>query len=209
MVYTTLFLIGLLGLIAQALLGAGHIQGGLHQGHATGPVHISHGPAAAHGHATHNAAAGIHRETSGFRPNQILLTILSPLTIFSTCLGAGATGLLMKHVHWHSYEIGLAAAAGGVVFYLLLVRPVWSTIFRFASKPSEALAGARAQTAEAVSRFDASGRGVVRLTVDGQIVRVLAMLEADDVGHTPVEPGDRLTVTSVDGRTNSCRVTRL
>ena len=67
-----------------------------------------------------------------------------------------------------------------------------------------------AREAEAQSSFDAGGKGLVRLTIDGQLVRILATLEADERPEAPtIRPGDKLTVTSVDGKTNSCRVARL
>ncbi len=99
---------------------------------------------------------------------------------------------------------------GGLVFFGLLVRPIWNLLFRFASKPSAALEGMVARQAEAVTGFDEWGRGLVGLTIDGQWVRVLATLETDtSADAAPIKPGERLTVISVDGRANSCRVARL
>lgn len=122
----------------------------------------------------------------------------------------GATGLLLRDMRLPPVWVLVAALAGGMLFYGLVIRPLWSFIFRFASTPSQALAGAVAQEAEAQSAFDASGKGLVRLTIDGQLVRVLATLEADERQEAPsIRPGDKLTVTSVDGKTNSCRVARL
>jgi hypothetical protein len=209
MIYTTLFWVGLMGLFAQAVLGlshggsAGHSGG--HAGHSGG--HAGHsGGHAPHGHAGHGHANG----TRGGRGPSPLWTLLSPLTIFSLCLGAGATGLLTKPAHLTSTLAALAAILGGLVFYGLLVRPLWTLIFRFASTPSEALEGMVARQAEAVTGFDASGRGLVGLTIDGQWVRVLAILESDDQSNAAIiKPGEKLTVTSVDGHTNTCRVARL
>ena len=137
-------------------------------------------------------------------------TLLSPLAIFSLCLGAGATGLLLRPVHLAAALTALAAIAGGFMFFGLLVRPLWNLLFKFASKPSAALEGMVARQAEAVTGFDGRGRGLVGLTIDGQWVRVLATLEAEDQTNAPaVKPGERLTVISVDGRRNTCRVARL
>ena len=121
----------------------------------------------------------------------------------------GATGLLLKHLHLRTDLVAGAALLGGMVFYGLLIRPLWNVMFRFASTPSTALAGTVAKEAEALTRFDATGKGLVRVTIDGQIVRILATLEPEDRDEGAVRPGDRLTVTSVDGHTNSCRVARL
>ena len=192
MIYTTLLLIGLLGLFAQAVLGISHSGHAGHGGHT--------------GHGGHRAAPG----GRGERGPSPLWTLLSPLAIFSLCLGAGATGLLLRPAHLAAATVALAAVLGGLVFFGLLVRPLWNLLFKFASKPSAALEGMVASQAEAVTGFDGRGRGLVGLTIDGQWVRVLATLEADDQIDAPaVKPGERLTVISVDGRANTCRVARL
>lgn len=201
MLYTTLLLVGLVGLFAQAVLGLSH---GGHAGHADHAGHIDHA-----GHTDHGGHDGHHGDHAAERGPSPLWNLLSPLAIFSLCLGAGATGLLLRPMHWVSALTLLAALLGGLVFFGLLVRPLWTLLFQFASKPSDALEGMVARQAEAVTGFDGNGRGLVGLTIDGQWVRVLATLEADEAEATPVKPGERLTVLSVDGRTNSCRVARL
>ena len=197
MIYTTLFLIGLLGLLAQAFLGLSH----------GGPAHAGYSHA---GHGGHNHGHGnSHSHTSERGPSP-LWTLLSPLTLFSLCLGIGGTGLLLRPSHLAPVLGMLIALLGGLVFYGLLVRPVWNLMFRFASKPSAALEGMVSHQAEALGRFDERGRGLVGLTIDGQWVRVLALLETDTQAEAPtIQPGDQLTVTSVDGRANTCHVTRL
>ena len=201
LVFSTLLLIGVVGLLAQVLLG-GHHAG--HMGHHA-PVGHAHG-----GHAGHNHGGQSHTgHTDQSRGPSPLWTLLSPLALFSLCLGTGATGLLLKHLHLPTVPAVGAALLGGVVFYGLLVRPLWNVLFRFASTPSTSLAGTVAHEAEALTRFDALGKGLVRVTVDGQLVRIIATLEPEDRAEGAVRPGDRLTITSVDGRTNSCRVARL
>ena len=201
LVFSTLLLLGICGLLAQVLLG-GHHAG--HMGHHA-PVGHAHGGHAGHGQAGHDHGAQSH---SGRGPSP-LWTLLSPLAFFSVCLGTGASGLLLKHLHLPTGLVAGAALLGGLVFYGLLVRPLWNTLFRFASTPSTSLAGTVAHEAEALTRFDASGKGLVRVTVDGQLVRIIATLEPEDRAEGVVRPGDRLTITSVDGHTNSCRVARL
>jgi hypothetical protein len=206
MVYTTLFLIGLLGLFAQLMLGSGHVHG---TGHNAGGQAAGHGHAG-HGHGSHHH--GIQGIKGGLRArgSDFLWTLLSPLTIFSICLGMGLTGLLLKHHNPHAPISALAAALGGLALYAVIVRPIWNLVFRFATQPSRALEGSTAQSVEAISRFDASGKGLVRLTIDGQVVRILAQLETDEKTQAPeIQPGEKLTITSVDGRTNTCRVARL
>ena len=187
---STLLMIGVLGLLAQVFLGSAHI------GHVGQHAHAGH---------THGGP-----RTEGNQAASTLWALLSPLTLFSVCVGMGATGLLMKHLHLPSAWVILAALVGGLFFYGLVIRPLWDLIFRFASTPSLALEGTVAREAEAQSSFDASGKGLVRLTIDGQVVRILATLEADERAEAPtIRLGDKLTVTSVDGKTNSCRVARL
>ncbi|MGI4790256.1 MAG: hypothetical protein ACRYFS_15570 [Janthinobacterium lividum] len=199
MIYTTLFLIGLIGLFAQAVLGMSHGSG--HSGHTGHASHTGHT-----GHAEHGAHHSSHSE----RGPSPLWTLLSPLAIFSLSLGAGATGLLLHPAHLGVALTALAAILGGCVFFGLLVRPIWNLLFRFASTPSTALEGMVARQAEAVTSFDRSGRGLVGLTIDGQWVRVLATLEQEGQFDAPaIRPGEQLTVISVDGHTNSCRVARL
>lgn len=205
MIYETLLAVGGLGLLAQTVLGFAHGHGDHHGGHHgehSGNGHQAHG----HGHA-HSEHGEHHGEQKQAGPSP-LWAIFSPLTIFSISLGAGATGLLAGP-HLSAPLTGLAAAGGGIAFYGLFVRPLWTLLFRFTSEPARALDGSVAASAEAVTRFDEKGQGIVRLTVDGQIVRVLAHLESDDRAKgVDVRPGDRLVVTSVDGQKNTCRVSR-
>lgn len=200
MIYETLLAVGVLGLLAQAVLGMAHGHDG-HHGHVGN--HAAH---ADHGHAGggHAHQGGHHEAGEGAWH---LASLFSPLTIFSLCVGAGATGLLMRP---YLVPVAVAAAAlvGAGAFYGLVVRPLWTLLFQFASRPSRALEGAVTSSAEALTRFDAQGQGMVRIILDGQIVRLLAHLESDEVADR-IRPGDRLVVTSVDGHTNTCRVARL
>ncbi len=220
MIYTTLLLIGALGLLAQALFGLGHGHAGAHHaaghGHGAGG-HALHGHGAgthAHGHAAHaqhgqnGQSRTAQTELHGGHGASEIWTLLSPLTIFSVCVGVGATGLLLRPQHWAGALTALAAILGGLLFYGLVIRPLWGLVFRFASTPGTALEGTVAGECEALGRFDAQGRGMVKLTIDGQRVRVLAFLESDDRGQ-PVTPGEQLTVISVDAHANTCRVARL
>ena len=53
-----------------------------------------------------------------------LWAVLSPLTIFSVCVGMGATGLLLKHLRLPPTWVGLAALLGGLLFYGLSSGPL-------------------------------------------------------------------------------------
>jgi len=139
-----------------------------------------------------------------------LLSLLSPLTLFSAALGAGATGLLLSSFLRNPLLVALAAVAGGIFLYAAVVQPIYRVIFGFASKPASALEGSVAKSAEAMTRFDARGQGIIKVNVDGQIVRLLANLDPEDTKRgVVVSPGETLVVTSVDAAKNVCQVTRL
>ncbi|BDI29104.1 hypothetical protein CCAX7_11550 [Capsulimonas corticalis] len=229
--YQSLLAVGGIGLALQTVLGMGH--GHHHDPAAAGGRHMGAGAAHDGGHdaallhagrfvgsgargqgarsqggARSRASAGRGRASvwSLFAP---LLSLLSPLTFFSLCVGAGASGMMLESRHLPSLWTGLGAVAGALIFYTLIVRPIWSFLFRFASKPSEALEGTVSHEAVAMSRFE-RGKGVVQVNIDGQLVRILANLETDKEGRPgDIEPGEKLLVVSVDGRANSCRVMRI
>ena len=96
--------------------------------------------------------------------------------------------MLLRPVHLAASLTALAAILGGLVFFGLGVRPLWNLLFRFASKPSAALEGMVARQAEAVTGFDERGRGLVGLTIDGQWVRVLAILDEVRADAAPINP---------------------
>lgn len=201
MIYETLLAVGAIGLIAQAVLGFAHSGGG-HGGHAGHEGHV--------GSVAHHAEGGGHHHINGHHhadhgPATSLWTLVSPLRWFATSLGAGATGLLLRGVLHPPLLVAFLAALGGVLFHGLVVQPLFRLALRFASQPAATLAGAVATEAIADSRFDPAGAGIVRATVDGQVVRLLAQLDEP----TDVAPGERLVVTSVDPQKNTCRVTRL
>ena len=208
--YTLLF-IGGFGLVVQLVLGAhwGHFQ-------HSGPVTHVHTGGGAH-HATgHPSSMRMSERPAAPRGGanasrlEFALAILSPMTIFSVCLGAGATGLLIERFHLTLIEVEIGAAIGGIAFYTLVVKPLMSFILNFASKPSTALEGAISGEAEAISHFDSSGKGLVNVKVDGQLIRVLAILEdSDKHSASEISVGDHLLVTSIDGHTNACRVARI
>lgn len=121
----------------------------------------------------------------------------------------GAVGLLAR-AYLDSIPTGLLATAGGIAFYRFAVRPLMSLVLAFASKPATNLSGAIAREAIAAGRFDAQGRGIVEVTIDGEVRNLLAYLDAEDrkTGGS-IASGDRVLVTSVDSQKNTCRVTRL
>ena len=138
----------------------------------------------------------------------LLFELLSPLTLFSLALGAGATGLILQSLGLTLVQVAVAAALGAAIFYLAILRPLRSLIFSFASRPAELLDGALMQEAEVVTSFNAHGEGIVRLNVDGRSIDVLARLEKAEHG-AHVHRGQRVLVEDVDTHRNEVRVSRL
>ncbi|MDX1931476.1 MAG: hypothetical protein SFU56_02610 [Capsulimonadales bacterium] len=216
MVYELLSAVGGLGLLAQTVLGFIHgdhdaQHGGLH---LHGHLHVhGHAPETVHVHGLPNTEVppANHAPTGGPEPpSSPFVSLLSPLALFTLCLGAGVTGLLLQMQLRERWLVALIAALGGLALYYLVVAPLRRLIFAFASKPAATLSAAVAREGEADSRFDREGRGIVRLNVDGQIVRILAQLEPEEIREgEPVTAGQKLVVTAIDRRRNTCRVTRL
>ncbi|MBC8139136.1 MAG: hypothetical protein H8F28_24955 [Fibrella sp.] len=230
-VYQTLFWIGTLGVVAMGAMGAmhgshghghSHSADGGHGGHglsghqADGAHHAGahhatghHAEAHGHGHGNHHDAT--HQEGAGNAAGAMItiLGYLSPMTLFSVSLGAGATGLLLGERLTVVLTAALAILAG-LLFFGFVVRPAMRFIQGFASKPATNLAGTIATEAFAQNRFDAQGRGIVRLSLDGESVRLLAYLEPEDHARgVVVAPGEKLLVTRIDEGTNTCHVTKL
>lgn len=217
-IYLTSLAIGGVGLVAMAASGigqhghgghdgghgGGHASGG-HSGHDlghTGTHHVGSGHSA-HGHTGHGHAG----HTGDSHP---LLSLMSPRLLFSVCLGLGTTGVLLQRVlpaQLTGIVLFAAAAAGGLAFERLLVRPLWNALFRFESTPALTLESAVAAEAKAVSNFDANGQGLIAIEMDGQVVQLLGTLQADDRAMSGrVAAGTRLRVEEVDAARNRCTV---
>lgn len=183
--YLALFLIGAGGLGAMAFLG------GAHHGHAG-----SHG-AHVHVHVHGGARGGGRGGARGGGRTSRFLVLLSPRLLFSIALGAGATGLLARHWLGGAVLAGLAIA-GGVLFELALVRPMWNFAFRFAGRPAAMLESALFERATVASAFDADGYGIVTVPLDGQVRQVLARLPESERSGPRLHAGDAVRVTEVD-----------
>lgn len=225
MVYEVLLAVGVLGFIAMVLAGMVHGHGGSGEGHAHAGAHGhadlgAHGHGGAHGHAdmgSHGHAAtnghahgtqGHHSDADGSGKSFRSWLAISPLDLFTMALGAGATGMAFSGM-LQGAPLAVAAIVGALVFDFLLVKPLIKLIFKFSSNPSEGLEGQLASTAEAMCAFDGSGKGVVKLTMDGQIVQLLAQLEAPEIsGGVQVRKGDTVVITDVDPSKGTCKVTR-
>ncbi|RYG24576.1 hypothetical protein EON82_10190 [bacterium] len=212
--YALLFLIGFFGFLGMAGLSFLHSGHDSHTGNhgSTGEAigslkAIQHGHARAGGHHGHHhghAKVGAAKSAKSFKP----WWAFSPFDIFAYCTGAGAAGELLR-AHLSPQMTIAAAVIGAIVFNFGLAKPVLNTLLRFESRQSDGLEGSVAQEVEAITKFDANGRGLVRLCLDGQIVQVLAVLDPEETRRgVTVAKGDPLLVIDVDAARNTCRVTR-
>ena len=138
-----------------------------------------------------------------------LLPLVSPLNWFSWFVGAGAAGTLCMLAGVKEPLRAGIAVAGAVAFNMAVLKPLWTLIFGFASKPAANLEGCLLQEVEAVTAFNTRGEGLIRVIVDGRSEDVLARLtpEARARGER-VRRGDQLLVEDVDPHTNRCTVSR-
>ena len=202
--YTFCLLLGALGLLGMSLTGMGR------HGHA-GHAHPGHAHTTPHAHdaAANSAATRTAHAAGGSLTSRLLWSLMSPRVLFTVLLGAGATGLLLRHTLGAGLLAG-AAVAGGVIFEAALVRPVWNASMRFASHPALTLESCVTDPATAVTSFDAHGQGVVAVELDGQMVQVLAtLLPAERAAGATVHAGDRVHIAAVDAGHNRCTVSLL
>jgi hypothetical protein len=195
---------GATGLVVMAASGLSHLGAG-HAGHAghDGHGHTGHDVHIGHGHAGHGVHAG--HAHAGEHGDGWLQSLLSPRVLFSVLIGFGAGGLLSESLGGTLQLI--AAIVGAVIFEALLVGPLWRFLFRFESRPALTLESAIEDDARAVTAFDASGCGLVALEVDGQIVQLLATLNADERARgVRVRAGDVVRVANVDPARGRCIV---
>ena len=185
--------LGLVGLVAMSLLSFTH-------GHAT-HGHSAHGHAdSSHGHHVHSSHG--HHDSSATK----FLAFLSPRVLFSLALGFGSAGLVLD-AFFPLWIAVILAAVGALALERLIVYPYWNWLMRFASAPAEMMGDTVRAKARAVTRFDASGSGLIQLEFDGQVRQVLGTLTSEQRG-LEVLVGDAVRVESVDARGN-CTVSKL
>ena len=219
MFFFTLFVIGAVGFLTMAVLSFGHF-GGLRGGHhplspGAHPTNTLIGGHAtpAHGgtaHPGHSPAQHAPAPTKGgdARISRFGWLMPTPIDISSLCLGFGAAGIILGHTLAGPALI-TAAAVFALAYNLLLIRPAMNFVMKFVSRESRGLEGSVASEAEAVGHFDDRGRGIVRLTLDGQIVQLLATLEPTELARgVTVARGDKVFILEVDAARNTCRVSR-
>ena len=205
--------VGFCGMLVMAVAGLGH-HGHGHGAHGHGraggwklsknPVHF-HGHGHSHGHG-HNGPS--MRDGMGL----MLLGLLSPRAFLSFLLGLGATGLILRPMtNWPPALLLLLAAIGGWAFEQMIVQPFWRFLFGFASNPALTLDTAVQRESTAATDFDADGRGLVSLELDGQMRQMLGRLCPEERAQAAgrVRTGDCLLIQAVDDRRNTCTVSRV
>lgn len=197
------------------MAGMGGLRsGGARGGHgARGPAvpRGGHGlPKGGHGHSR---GAKLAHPKSGPVGGKLKFSWLfegfSPLDLMAMAVGAGAAGIIGRKVFKDEGIAAAMAVAGAFIMDFLIVKPIFSAILKFASQPSSGLEGMITQQVTADSAFDAQGRGLIRLSLDGQTSQVLAKLGRDEVeAGVVVRKGDPLIVVEVDAMSGACTVSR-
>ena len=200
--------VGFCGMLVMALAGLGHHGHGhgrsLH-GHGQVGGKLSKVPARSHDHGHGGPSV---RDGLGL----LFLGLLSPRVFLSFLLGLGATGLILRPVtNWPPALLLLLAVIGGWAFEQMIVQPFWRFLFGFASNPALTLNTAVQHESTAATDFDADGRGLVSLELDGQVRQVLGRLCLEERTQVTgrVRTGDRLLIQAVDDLRNTCTVSRV
>lgn len=189
-IYGISLLTGAAGLAVMAVSGLSHGGGHASQGHG--------------GHAGHDAHAG-HSQQAGNQGSSWLYSLLSPRVLFSLLVGFGAGGLLAGPLG-EPWQAG-AAVLGAAGFEGLIVGPLWRFLFRFESSPAATLESAVDDEARVVSSFDVRGNGLVAVDVDGQVIQLLATLDAEELSRgVRIRTGDTVRIAAVDAGRGSCTV---
>jgi len=178
-------------------------------------AHAPHAPHAPHSSGAHPSSAA-HTPITHTPPHNHAppgfnwLALVSPRVLFAVILGFGLTGTLLRALLPTPLVI-LAALAGAVAFETLLIRPLWTFLLRFQSRPGKTLERSGPLTrAHAATDFNAQGDGLIELEFDGQVRQVLGTLEEGErEAGLKVRRGDAVRVLTVDPSSGNCRVSKL
>jgi hypothetical protein len=207
-IYLSCLIGGGVALVVLAFCGIGFHHIGIrpgvgHTAHAPGG-HIR-APAHQTGHhspgRTTPANQGVNNLISG------LLTWLSPAYLAAAIIGFGATGTLLAPILHSWLQLG-AALIGAYIICFFCIRPLLTSVQKWASLPAKTLKDAMLENGTAVTDFDANGYGLVRLNLDGQVVQLLGRLPPEEQSGARVRSGETLFVRSVDPAKQRCVVCR-
>ena len=211
--YIFCVVLGAAGMAAMAFLGFASSHGGGHHTHDTAG-HEMHGIGGSHAHSItgHHAPPHTHShpiEHIGRAHHSPLWSWLSPRVLFNFLVGFGATGLVMERLVGPVLALPIAIL-GGVGFEMLVVRPIFNSLFRFESQPAQTLESALMSEGRAVTGFDANGNGLVAIELGGEVVQVLGIqLAKDRKSGVRIRTGDMVRIEEVDSTRNRCTVSRI
>jgi hypothetical protein len=209
--YIFSFVLGAAGMAAMAFLGFSGSHGGSHQGHDTGG-HEMHGiggqsHVTPHAHVTPHTHVTSHVHAGDWKSHA--WSWLSPRVLFNFLVGFGATGLIVERLVGPFLALPIAAV-GGIAFEVLVVRPIFNSLFRFESAPAQTLESALMSEGRAVTGFDANGNGLISLELGGELVQVLGIqLHSDRDAGARIRAGDIVRIEEVDSARNRCTVSRI
>jgi hypothetical protein len=223
--YIFCVVLGAAGMAAMAFLGftsshsgsGGHHDTAGHEMHGVGAGH-AHSLGAGHGagHSIAHAHASAHDGTHAHAPHPNADawkthagSWLSPRVLFNVLVGFGATGLIAERIVGPFLALPIALA-GGLAFETFVVRPIFNSLFRFASEPAQTLETAIMSEAKAVTGFDSRGNGLVAVELGGEVVQILGTLTAGErTAGVRVRAGEKVRIEDVDSTRNRCTVSRI
>jgi len=215
-IYLSCLVGGFVALVAFGLCGAGFHHFATHHGPggSVGHVpasHVNNGPSPHHGAVNHGDPDahpdGDHG--SGSAPVFGWLAWFSPLYVCGMIMGFGLTGLVVARVvHVQGWPCFVLALVGGYLAGSFCIRPLASGVLRWASNPAKTLGAAVLETGTAATDFDEHGYGMVRLSLNGQVVQLLGQLMPEEQGDPRVSSGETLLIRSVDTARQRCVVCR-
>jgi hypothetical protein len=191
--FLTLMVIGLAGLLVMALPAL------------VGVAHGAHGHGAGHVPLAATRVLGLLKGKGG-QPglgagatlaSMCLRFLLSPRIIFSLLALYGAFGNALEHAgHLRPGVAAVVAVLPTLLVERFAVSPLWNLAFRYQGRPSSSLGELVLEQAKAVTPFR-NGRGVVAVVRDGRMVQFSAHL-VNRQSPATVNVGDRLLVEDVD-----------
>jgi hypothetical protein len=207
-IYLSCLIGGAVALVVLAFCGLGFHHVGIRPGAGhTSQASGGHVRAAVHQTVPHSSGRNtppnqaVHTLISG------LLTWLSPAYLAGAIIGFGATGTLLKPILHGWLQLG-TALIGAYIICFFCIRPLLTGVQKWASLPAKTLTDALFENGTAVTDFDAKGYGLVRLTLDGQVVQLLGQLVPEEQSGARVRSGETLFVRSVDPGKQRCVVCR-
>ncbi|MBV9997657.1 MAG: serine/threonine protein kinase [Verrucomicrobia bacterium] len=205
-IYLSCLIGGFIALAAFGLCGAGFHHFGVHHGHGN-PLHARPAGHLRHGSARQSGGRSAGNRHSDSDPIFAWLAWFSPLYLCGMVMGFGLTGLVVAPFI-QGWPCLLLALLGAYLVRTFCIRPLMSGVLLWASAPAKTLDAAVLETGAAATNFDEQGYGMVRLTLDGQVVQLLGQLTPEEQAGPRVNSGETLFIRSVDPVRQRCVVCR-